>query len=46
MIVKDSSGQVSISRKGILNDKFCVSFGTLMQKSCSVLLIAEFVLEA
>lgn len=40
MIVKYSSGRVSISKKGILNDhKFHVLFGALVQKSCSVLLI-------
>lgn len=46
MIVKSSSGQVSIPKKEILNDEFCVSFGVLIQESYSVLLIAEYVLEA
>lgn len=46
MIVKYSSGQVSISKKRILNDrKFHVYFGALVQKGCSVLLITEFILE-
>lgn len=47
MIVEYSSGQVSIVKKGILDDcKFRVPFGVLMQKSCSVLLITKFILEA
>lgn len=45
--MKYYSGQVSISKKGILNDlKFHVSFGALVQKSCSLLLITELILEA
>lgn len=45
MIVKYSSGWVSLSKKEILNEhKFYIPLGVLVQESCSVLSITELIL--